>query len=164
MVELAIQIAQIALVGGIAAWLATGVYDNIVYPQNNELYTAQVKSMARMKEDYPEEYARVAHRAITTRATQKLAFRFVVLVEFLAMVVLIIASVALALALFGVVTREGAVALALLGATLFTAIWAGFLVVGNYFCYWFCHEAGQNTHYQMTLWGVGVMVFLAVTA
>ena len=51
--------------------------------------------------------------------------------------------------------------IALTGALLFTCVWAGFLGLGNYFCYWFCHEAGQNTHYQMTLWGMANMIFLA---
>ena len=66
-------------------------------------------------------------------------------------------------AMAGWVAPETARALALLGATLFTAIWIGFLVAGNYFCYWFCHEWGQNTHYQMTIWGIGTMIFLGAS-
>ncbi|MEX0340888.1 MAG: DUF2165 domain-containing protein [Arenibacterium sp.] len=164
MFELVVQLAQISLLTGIAAWLATGVYDNIVHPDNNEVFTAQVMAMERMKDEYPEQFANVAHRAITSRAVQKLAFRIVVLAEALACIVLWIGVAALFLGLFGAVELATARAIALLGATLFTAVWAGFLVVGNYFCYWFCHEAGQNTHYQMTLWGVGVMVFLVVSS
>ena len=50
--------------------------------------------------------------------------------------------------------------IALFGATAFVAIWSGFLVVGNYFSYWFCHEGAQNTHYQMTLWGLATAILL----
>lgn len=164
MFELVVHLAQIALLTGIAAWLATGVYDNIVYPDNNEVFTAQVMTMERMQVEYPEHFAHVAHRVITSRAVQKMAFRIVVLAEALACIVLWLGVGALVLSLFGTVEQTTARAVALLGATLFTSVWAGFLVVGNYFCYWFCHEAGQNTHYQMTLWGIGVMVFLVVSS
>ena len=164
MFELVVQLAQISLLTGIAAWLATGVYDNVVHPDNNEVFTAQVMAMARMKDEYPEQFANVAHRAITSRTVQKLAFRFVVIAEGLACLVLWVGVAMLVLALFGAAEPGPARAVALLGATLFTSVWAGFLVVGNYFCYWFCHEAGQNTHYQMTLWGIGVMVFLVATS
>ena len=35
-------------------WLSTGVRDNILYPPVNEVFTAQVLTMQRMKEDYPD--------------------------------------------------------------------------------------------------------------
>jgi len=154
-------IAQLVACGLIAAWLITGVWDNIVYPENNETYTAEVMTMARMRETYPGEYARVAHRAIDDRKMQKLAFRLVVIAELLGAVVLSLGTLLLALAVLGVVGAGLALGVALLGATIFTAVWGGFLVVGNYFCYWFCHEGAQNTHYQMTLWGLGTMILLA---
>ena len=160
MFETVVLIAQTASVAAIAAWLATGVYDNIRYPRNNELFTAQVLSFERMRADFPEEFARVAHRAIDNRATQQWAFRIAVLAELAACLVLIAGTVALLMALVGTGSVETGRALALLGATMFTSVWAGFLIVGNYFCYWFCHEGAQNTHYQMTLWGLGTMIFL----
>ena len=69
----------------------------------------------------------------------------------------------LAMAFLGLAEPETGRAVAMVGALCFTAIWAGFLVVGNYFCYWYCHEAGQNTHFQMTLWGMANMIFLTLT-
>lgn len=161
MFETTILIAQTVSVAAIAAWLATGVYDNIRYPQNNELYTAQVMSMERMQEEYPDEYARVAHRAINNRHVQQLAFRTVVAAELAACAMLIAGVVGLVMALAGTASVETGRSIALIGATSFTAVWAGFLVVGNYFCYWFCHEGGQNTHYQMTLWGMANIILLA---
>ena len=162
MFETIVLLAQIMSLAGIAGWLTTGFWDNLRYPENNETYTAQVLSMARMQEDFPAEYARVAHRAVTSRSLQQLAFRLVVAAEFAATVILWLGIGALVLALFGAADQETARALGLLGAAMFTAIWAGFLVVGNYFSYWFCHEGAQNTHYQMTLWGMANMIFLAV--
>jgi len=161
MLEQSILIAQTASVGLIAAWLTTGVVDNIRHPEINEAFTAQVMKMTRMKEGYPDEYAQVAHRAITSRSIQKLSFRLVVAAELMAALVLWAGVVALLMALAGVGSVETGKAVALLGATLFLLIWGGFLVVGNYFSYWFCHEGAQNTHYQMTLWGLGNMIFLA---
>ncbi len=161
MFDTVILIAQTVSIAAIAAWLATGVYDNIFYPDNNELYTSQVMSMERMQVDFPDEYARVAHRAVTNRTVHLLAFRVVVLAELLACLILIAGTVALLMALAGTATVETARSIALLGATAFTAVWAGFLIVGNYFCYWFCHEDGQNTHYQMTLWGMANIILLA---
>ena len=163
MLETAIGLAQIAILAGPAAWLATGVWDNLRYPANNETYTAQVLSMERMRNDYPDEFATVGHRAITNRKVQRLAFRVVVAGECIAALLLILAMIGLFLSLFGVMLEETARALAILGAAAFTSIWAAFLVVGNYFCYWFCHEGAQNTHYQMTLWGIGTLLFLALT-
>ncbi|MEM8578502.1 MAG: DUF2165 family protein [Pseudomonadota bacterium] len=154
-------IAQLVACGLIAAWLITGVWDNIVYPANNEAYTAEVMRMARMREAFPEEYARVAHRVVEDRGLQRLAFRIVVIAELAGAIVLTVATVLLAGAVLGLAGTSFALGTAMLGATLFTAVWGGFLVVGNYFCYWFCHEGAQNTHYQMTLWGLGTLILLA---
>jgi len=161
MFETAVLIAQTVSIGAIAAWIGTGVYDNIRYPRNNELFTAQVLSFERMREDFPDEFARVAHRAINSRPMQLWAFRVAVLTELAAFLVLSAGTVALLMAIVGTATVEVARTIALLGATLFTAIWAGFLIVGNYFCYWFCHEGAQNTHYQMTLWGMANILLIA---
>lgn len=163
MFETVVLLAQIAALTALAAWLTTGVWDNIVHPANNEAFTAQVMGMTRMRDTYPDEFARVAHRAVTRRSLQRAAFRFVVAAELVAALALWAGVVALALTLADMASRDTAQALALLGATLFTCIWAGFLVVGNYFCYWFCHEWGQNTHFQMTVWGLLTMIFVVQT-
>ncbi len=162
MFETVVLIAQTVSIAAIAAWIGTGVYDNIRYPRNNELFTAQVLSFERIREDFPDEFARVAHRAIESRPLQQLAFRIAVVVELLAFLVLSAGVVGLLMALAGTGSIDTGRSIAMLGATLFTGVWAGFLVIGNYFCYWFCHEGAQNTHYQMTLWGMANMIFLAV--
>ncbi|WP_295311034.1 DUF2165 domain-containing protein [Roseobacter sp.] len=160
--DVTILLAQLVATGAIAAWLSTGLRDNLLHPALNETYTAEVFSMARMQSEYPEAFDMVAHRAITKRRTQKIAFRAVVAVEALACILLWVGVVALLMAIAGTAGAETARVLALLGATAFTAVWAGFLVVGNYFYYWFCHEGAQNTHYQMTLWGLGTMILISL--
>ena len=146
----------------IAAWLTLGVRDNLLHPSVNETYTAEVMEMRRMRDEYPDAFAPVAHRAVTDRRLQLLAFRAVVAAELIATLVLWAGAVALVLALAEWAPLSGARSLAMIGAMAFTAVWAGFLIIGNHFCYWFCHEGAQNTHYQMTLWGLGTMVLLAL--
>ncbi|WP_299371035.1 DUF2165 family protein [uncultured Tateyamaria sp.] len=160
--ETTLLAAQALATALIAAWLTLGVRDNILHPAVNETYTAEVMEMTRMRVDYPDAFAHVAHRAITNRTLQRWAFRAVVTAELLATLVLWAGTLLLALAALGATGQDLARSLALSGAMLFTAVWAGFLIVGNHFCYWFCHEGAQNTHYQMTLWGVGTMILLAL--
>ena len=161
MFDTALTVAQTLSVAGLAAWLGTGVYDNLRHPGVNEAHTAEVLSMARMRRAYPDVFAVVAHRAITRRAAQLMAFRAVVAAELVVFAMLLAAVVALLMALWGTATLETARAIALIGAASFAAIWVGFLVVGNYFCYWLCHEGAQSTQYQMTLWGLAVAILLA---
>ena len=154
--------AQALATGLVASWLTLGVRDNILHPSVNETYTAEVMEMSRMKAEYPEAFAHVAHRAVTNRKFQQAAFRIVVAAELIATLVLWAGVIGLIMALVGTGTADTGRSIALAGTMLFTAVWAGFLIVGNHFCYWFCHEGAQNTHYQMTLWGVGTMILLAL--
>lgn len=154
--------AQALATGLVASWLTLGVRDNILHPSVNETYTAEVMEMSRMKAEYPAEFAHVAHRAVTNRKLQQLAFRIVVAAELVATLVLWAGVIGLIMGLVGTGAVDTGRAVALAGAMLFTAVWAGFLIVGNHFCYWFCHEGAQNTHYQMTLWGVGTMILVAL--
>ena len=75
-------------------------------------------------------------------------------------VALWVGAISFALAINDQIEADTARMLGLLGALTFTTTWAGFLIVGNWFCYWFCHEGAQNTHYQMTLWGLATMILL----
>ena len=160
--DLAILIAQTASVLFLALWLTTGVYENLFYPTINSTFTAEVVEMTRLREEYPDAYALVAHRRITNPATQMLLFRLVVLWEVLATLLLWAAVIVLFFTVFAVMEPAHARTLGVLAALAFTTTWAGFLIIGNWFCYWFCHEGAQNTHFQMTLWGLATMVLLIV--
>lgn len=137
-----------------AAWLTIGALENVFHPFLNETYTAQVMDMERMREDYPEAYVHVAYRRLTNPVLMKWLFVFIVMCEVAAAVALWGAVAALAMALSGAVSVTTALVLGLCSTTLFSSVWAGFLVAGNYFCYWFGHEGGQNTHFQMLIWGL----------
>ena len=156
-----ILIAQTACTAFLALWLTTGVRDNILYPMVNETFTAEVMDMTRIRQDYPDAYAEVAHRRIESRKLQRAAFWLVVSWEALATIALWIGTVCLALAAFGNIELASAKACAIAAVLMFTATWAMFLIVGNHFSYWFGHEGAQNTHFQMTLWGIATMIFLA---
>lgn len=148
----------------IAAWMTVGTLENLFHPFLNETYTAEVMDMARMREEYPEAYARVAHRRLTNTHLRKGLFMVIVAFELIVMILLWIAAVSVLLAMFGNVAVVTALSFGLIGAGAFSSIWAGFLVVGNYFCYWFGHEGGQNTHFQMLQWGLLSMILLVSAA
>ncbi|MDD9926295.1 MAG: DUF2165 family protein [Rhodospirillaceae bacterium] len=160
--DVMLLVAQSAAVFFLAAWLTIGVLDNLFFPKLNSTFTAEVLEMARMRDEYPEAYAKVAHRRISKPSIQLFLFRLIVAWELLATIARWIGFAAILASLLGQTNPDTARALALLGALMFTATWAGFLIVGNWFCYWFCHDEAQNTHYQMTLWGVTTMIFLAI--
>lgn len=162
MYEIALLGSQAVAIALIASWLTIGAMDNIRHPTLNGAVTAEVMEMTRMQAAYPEDFALVAHRALTNKAIQGRAFMLVVLTETIVAVLLWLGALALAASLAGLIGAGTARGLAIMGATGFTAIWAGFLIVGNYFCYWYCHEGAQNTHYQMTLWGLGTTILVAI--
>ena len=153
-----LDIAILALCGvnllGMAAWMTVGALENLFHPFLNETYTAEVMDMTRMREDYPEAYAHVAYRRLTSPRLRRWLFGVIVSFELLAMGLLWVAAAYMSLALIGGAEVGTALALGMIASGAFTAVWAGFLVAGNYFCYWFGHEGGQNTHFQMLQWGL----------
>jgi len=160
--DLILLLAQAVAVLFLAGWLTTGAVENVIHPSINETFTAEVLDMTRMREEWPDAYAVVAYRRVANRRVQRWMFRFIVACELIATVALWVGVIALVMAMVGTALPETARAFALFGTLLFTSVWAGFLVAGNWFCYWFCHDGTQNTHYQMTLWGLGTMIFLSV--
>ena len=158
--ELITLLTQTVAVFFLTAWLTTGVYENLFFPDLNSTFTAEVLDMTSMREDYPDAYARVSYRRVTNPKIQKFLFRCIVTWELIATIGLWVGFGAMLTALFGATPVETALSFALLGVLLFTSTWAGFLVAGNWFCYWFCHEGAQNTHYQMTLWGIGTAILM----
>ncbi len=158
--ETAIIVAQTASVFFLAAWLTIGVLDNMFHSDLNRTATAEVLDMTRMREEFPEAYEAVAHRRISNALVQKWLFVIIVVWEVVAAIALWSGFAAMLIASLGQVEPATGRGLAVLGALLFTSIWVGFLVGGNWFCYWFCHEGAQNTHYQMTLWGIVTMILL----
>ena len=159
--ELAVLLAQTLSLAFLAAWLTIGVAENILHPSLNATFTAEVLDMKRMREGYPEAYAEVAHRRVTSPGLRMALFRMIVFWELMATLMLWIGVGAFGLSALSMVDPETARILGLTGAMMFTSVWAGFLVAGNWWCYWFGHEGAQNTHFQMTLWGMANVLFVA---
>ncbi len=158
-----VLLSQLGLMSVITGWLILGARDNILYPQQNQRLTDLVVSMELMETEYPQFYADLSHRRITEKAMRRRLFRAIVVAEVIVCLLLITAIMSLLGALLGAVPVSRAAPLALLGAFGFTMIWASFLTVGNHFAYWLCHKEQQMTHYQMTFWGLGTMVFLVAS-
>ena len=160
--ETMIFFAQTCLVAYLAAWMTTGVRDNLLYPTTNSAATDAVLRLERMAEQYPEDFALIAHRRVTEPRHRRAIFWLIVTCEAAACLALWIATLLMAAGLLGLLDPVPAKTVGL-GATLaFTSIWAGFLIAGNHFGYWLCHEWAQATHYNMLLWGIGTMVFLVL--
>lgn len=153
--------AQMLMVLMLTLWLSLGVFDNLRHPKVNGLFVGQVLELELLKAEFPELYEMHKARAVHSKAVQAWMFRAIVCAEGLAVLLLWGGVLSLCGALFGAVAAAEAQAFATLGVLAFTMIWSGFLVAGNYWCYWMCHEGAQNTHFQMTLWGIGVMILLA---
>lgn len=164
MLDTVLLVAGCVNLAFMAAWLTIGVFENLFHPFLNETYTAQVMDMERMREEYPEAYEHVAYRRVTNRKIRRRLFSFIVGWELLAVAGLWLGVGALAGAASGIVVISTGLSLGLIGAMMFCATWAGFLIAGNYFCYWFGHEGGQNTHFQMLLWGLANCVGLIALA
>lgn len=160
--EIMVLVAQTCLLGYLAAWMVTGVRDNIVHPSINGLLVQQVMELRRMQDEESDEFHLLKNRRITNRKIQKILFGAIVAFELFTAVLLVIGVVVMALALFGQVEIATAKVVALAGALSFTTVWCGMLIVGNHFAYWCFHEGAQNTHFQLACLGIGEMIFLSV--
>ena len=157
-----LDFCQTVATGLLAAWLFTGVKDNWLRPDLNGAIVGIILRIEKFEQLYPAEFEQVRHRRIESERVHRAVFMFIVLWETLVLMVLIAGFVAMGLGLVGEIPAETARAVALFGATAFTSIWAGFLIFGNHWVYWYCHEWGQNSHFQLLLWGLGTMIFLAL--
>lgn len=162
MLDLALPLAQTGLLASLTAWIFTGARDNWLFPYMNQNAIASVVRMDGLAEEYPEDYACIAHRRITDEGTIRLLYRVIVLWETLATVLLALGTGAMVLSLVGAVDSEAARGLGMIGAVVFTLNWAGFTVGGNHFGYWYLHAPTQATHFLLALWGTGTMILLAL--
>lgn len=160
MSDVMLLFAQAVLTACLMGWMLSGVLDNWRHPLLNENAVAMVMRFELMEADYPEDFAHVKHRKVENPKVIRAMFILLVLWESVAALFLSVGTVSLVLALFGVAEVEMARTLATLGALAFTANWAGFLIGGNYFCYWYCHFPAQATHMMLALWGTLVVILL----
>ncbi|MEM0947743.1 MAG: DUF2165 family protein [Pseudomonadota bacterium] len=155
-------LAQAAITGCLAAWTVTAVRDNWMHPALNLEAVAMVMRFDRMAEEYPEDFARIAHRKIDDPRLHRLTFRLIVACETTAAILLILGTLLMFMAAFGAVGITAAKAVAVAGTVAFASTWAGFVAGGNHFAYWYCHEGAQTTHMLLVSWGILATILLLV--
>lgn len=153
MSDIALPLAQTVLTFCLAGWMVSGVFNNWRFPRLNEAAVAMVMNFELMEATYPEDFAVVQHRKITNPKAVRAVFYLMVLSETLAALLLGSGAVLMALALLSAAPLDVARLIALLGALAFTVTWTGFLIGGEYFCYWYCHFGSQATHLMLAIWG-----------
>jgi predicted small integral membrane protein len=158
----AVLLVEAAMVAGLGVWMAVAVYDNWVHAALNRAGVAMVMGLEIMARDFPEEFAVVAHRRVTDPRLVDLAFQAIRITETLAAGALLVSALALAGAALGMVAPLAATVLAVLSVAFFCLIWAGFIIGGNYFHYYYCHQWGQSNHFMFMYWGLFVLVLLVV--
>ena len=160
MSDLILPLSQMLLTGCLAGWMIAGVADNWIHPKLNEEAVAMVTRFDRMARDFPQDYALLACRRVADPRWIRRLFYALVTWETVAAIGLSVGTAMLGAALFGWVELETARMAATLGALAFTLNWAGFLIGGNYFAYWYCHFQAQVTHFLLALWGTLVIILL----
>ena len=160
--EIVLLLVEAALVSSLGIWMAVAVADNWRHPRMNEEAVAMVLRFDLMAQDYPEDFRLIAHRRITDPEIIRRLFRLIRFAETVAAVVLLISAILLFLAAVGAVAGLVATGAAVLSVALFSLIWAGFVIGGNYFAYWYCHQWAQSNHFMMMFWGFFVLIVLLV--
>lgn len=158
--EVLLLLVDAALVAGLAAWMIVAVADNWRHPKLNEDAVAMVVRFDVMASEFPDEFAVLAHRRIDDPKLIGTLFRAMRLAETLAAVTLSLATLLLIGAAFGAVATPVAQVVSVASAAFFACIWAGFVIGGNYFAYWYCHQWAQSNHFMVMFWGLFVLLIL----
>jgi predicted small integral membrane protein len=156
MTDLALRLTQFVLTACLAGWMVSAVFNNWRFPGLNKAAVAMVMTFELMELTYPEDFARVRHRKIENPRVINAVFVLMVVVETAAALLLTIGACLLCASLFGLFAADVAALVALSGALVFVLNWTGFLIGGEYFCYWYCHFSAQATHMMLAIWGTVV--------
>ena len=76
--ETAILLVQTLVTASIAGWLFLGLMDNYLTPSLNGGFARSVLTFERLKEMYPDDFARVQYREIKSPALHKTVFAVIV--------------------------------------------------------------------------------------
>lgn len=153
-------LAQAALVLLLGLWLLLGWIENLRHPRANRDLVAEILSMRRVKQHYPEIHAEVGGNRIESRTLHRMLFGLIVLAEIAISLGLLAGAALLAMAAFGAYDREPALTVAVLSVVGFTLLWGGLLVGGQWLHIWAGAEGLQQTFFFLTLWGVGTLAVL----
>ena len=154
-------LGQAVLTATLAGWIGIGVIENIRFPPVNGDLVAMVMRMDMVRQERPEIYEKVKGNRVDSARIHSLAYALIVAVELLAAILLTLGAVLLVLAAFGAAGETAARCIAAAGAVVFSMIWGGFLVGGQWFHYWAGWKDSQFTHFFLAIWGA--VVFMALT-
>lgn len=160
--ETLLLLVEAALVGALGIWMSLAVSDNWRHPKLNAEGVAMVVRFDLMAEQFPEDYSLISHRRIEDSGTIWRLFQAIRAAETLAAAALLLAALLLVLAAVGVASVALATGAAIVGTAFFTLIWGGFIIGGNYFAYWYCHQWAQSNHFSFLYWGFFVLVILMI--
>ena len=111
--ETAILLVQTLVTASIAGWLFLGVMDNYLTPSLNGGFARSVLTFERLKEMYPDDFARVQYREIKSPALHKTVFVVIVVSETLVCLGLFVGVYMMGRALLGLEDPEAARVVAL---------------------------------------------------
>ncbi|MEL6645857.1 MAG: DUF2165 family protein [Pseudomonadota bacterium] len=158
--ESLLLLVDAVLVAGLGIWMTVAVVDNWRHPKLNEDAVAMVVRFDLMAEQFPDDFAPLAHRRIDDPRLIGLLFRAMRLAETVAAIALAAATLLLIGAALGLAGPAFAHAVAITAVAYFACIWAGFVIGGNYFAYWYCHQWAQSNHFMVMYWGLFVLLIL----
>lgn len=153
-------IVDALLVAGLGVWMLVAVADNWRHAKLNEDAVAMVLRFDLMAQEYPDEFATLAHRRIEDPRVIGRLFRAMRFAETVAAGALLISALLLLGAAVGLAAAPVAQAIAIMAAAFFCSIWAGFVIGGNYFAYWYCHQWAQSNHFMVLFWGLFILLIL----
>jgi len=150
---------QCVLISLPAAWLTLGAIDNIIHPEINRDDVARVLRLDSLA-DWPEVLANVSYRRVDNPKVVRRLFCLIVVCEVFTAIALWAGAAGFALQILGIWASDAILPLAQAGVLAFTVIWASFLIVGQWFYYWY-GEFGQQTHFLAMIWGLSTLGVLS---
>jgi predicted small integral membrane protein len=162
MTETLLPFIEAVLVAGLGIWMTLAVYDNWRHPDLNRQAVRMVMQFDVMERDYPDDYAIIAHRRVNDLRLINIVFQMIRITETTAALALLSGSGLLFLSAADLINADIAGIVAIVGVTFFSMIWAGFIIGGNYFHYYYCHQWGQSNHFMFMYWGLFVLVVLLI--
>ncbi|MEM1232720.1 MAG: DUF2165 family protein [Pseudomonadota bacterium] len=149
-----------AAVATLAVWAIVAVGDNWRFPKMNRDAVATVVRMDLLEADFPDDFAQVAHRRVADPKRIDFLFELIRMAETVSAVTLCLSVLVLFFSAFGAADADFAQGLALLSVMGFAAIWAAFIIGGNWFAYWYCHQWAQSNHFMLLSWSFLVVIIL----
>ncbi|MEM1373058.1 MAG: DUF2165 family protein [Pseudomonadota bacterium] len=158
--EILFGLIDASAVATLAIWAVVAVGDNWRFPKMNREAVAMVVRMDMLEADFPEDFAYVAHRRVADPKRIDFLFQLIRMVETISAAMLCLSVILLFIAALSAAGGEFALGFAALSVMGFGGIWAAFIIGGNWFAYWYCHQWAQSNHFMLLSWSFFVLLIL----